>query len=398
LPTVTDESIQAKCFVGSSGSSAEACLVSTGPQQIRLLVPGGLKPYEGVTSAAVFSKGFVDVLEPEKYYPVHPVIIAGIVIAGLLWYVVLPLHLANKWRKEKNRIKKQERVVAAWFSPPKHKDGTDFTPAETALLVDKKLDNTKITATIISLAQKGFLEIFIDTKEKVSFTSLKNHSEMSGLKDFEKEIFTGLFTDPESAHDIVTEGSLKVSNEFYKNAQSFKKKLSKSLVKEGLFEKELISTEQSGTGLGMFALFTLNIFLAIVSFFFLRKNVKITEKGIEKYSEAKSLENFLVSQDEKLDFQAEKQMFFEKLLPYASAFGVEDVWIERFKEFNVANPEWIKGDVANVYVISRISDSINSTVKTATTPTSSSSGFSSGYSGGGGSVGGGGGGGGGGSW
>jgi len=92
-------------------------------------------------------------------------------------------------------------------------------------------------------------------------------------------------------------------------------------------------------------------------------------------------------------------MMFEKLLPYAIAFGVEKVWAKRFQDLNIGQPDWYQGaspGILNSYVFVNSLNSSMKSFKMATTPTRSSSGFSSGF--GGGFSGGGGGGGGGGSW
>jgi len=125
---------------------------------------------------------------------------------------------------------------------------------------------------------------------------------------------------------------------------------------------------------------------------------KLTDAGIQAYSEAKSLKNFLSSQKEQLEFQAKTQVFFEKLLPYATAFGVEKIWAERFKGITLQKPDWYEGDF-NTMQFAVITSAINKSVtrSVANMTRSSSSGFSSGSSGGG-FSGGGGGGGGGGSW
>ncbi|KKS60048.1 MAG: hypothetical protein UV26_C0010G0001, partial [candidate division WWE3 bacterium GW2011_GWF2_42_42] len=84
--------------------------------------------------------------------------------------------------------------------------------------------------------------------------------------------------------------------------------------------------------LAIMSFFIGNVFLAVVSFIWGRKSPRRPDSGIQTYSEAVSLKNFLVSQDPQFDFQAQEMMFFEKLLPYATAFGVEDVWLKRFKD------------------------------------------------------------------
>jgi uncharacterized membrane protein len=90
--------------------------------------------------------------------------------------------------------------------------------------------------------------------------------------------------------------------------------------------------------------------------------------------------------------------FFEDLLPYAIALGVEKTWAKAFSHIYEQPPEWYSGTMTNFTALSladSISRTTSATAKTFSAPTSSGS---SGYSGGGGFSGGGGGGGGGGGW
>ncbi|MCC7501746.1 MAG: DUF2207 domain-containing protein, partial [Flavobacteriales bacterium] len=92
---------------------------------------------------------------------------------------------------------------------------------------------------------------------------------------------------------------------------------------------------------------------------------------------------------------------FEKYLPYAIAFKVEQIWGERFQSMisrslvdNSYHPTWYSGSIMNYGSFSsHMNSSLSSSVQSSSTPPSSSGG-----SGGGGSSGGGGGGGGGGGW
>jgi uncharacterized membrane protein len=119
--------------------------------------------------------------------------------------------------------------------------------------------------------------------------------------------------------------------------------------------------------------------------------------GAQIARDAHSLKNFLTSQKRQLEFQAQNQMMFEKLLPYAIAFGVEKVWAKRFEKINLHEPSWYQGysttsSFNSIYFAGALSNSFSS-FKSSSAPSSSGSGF-----GGGGFSGGGGGGGGGGSW
>jgi len=137
-----------------------------------------------------------------------------------------------------------------------------------------------------------------------------------------------------------------------------------------------------------------------VAFLFGRVMPRKTVFGAEAKNVAFSLKNFLTSQKRQLEFQADKQMMFERLLPFAVAFGVEKIWAKRFETLNITQPSWYHSYSSNNFNSYLLVNSLNSSfrsINTAATPTRSSSGFSSGFSGGG-FSGGGGGGGGGGSW
>ena len=89
------------------------------------------------------------------------------------------------------------------------------------------------------------------------------------------------------------------------------------------------------TFLAITSALTLNILLFLVSLTFGKALTKRTTYGAEQNSVAHSLKNFLASQERQLEFQAKNQMLFEKLLPYAIAFGVEKIWAERFADLNL---------------------------------------------------------------
>lgn len=83
---------------------------------------------------------------------------------------------------------------------------------------------------------------------------------------------------------------------------------------------------------------------------------------------------------------------FDRYLPYAIAFGVEDAWAEQFKDIYTNEPAWHTGSMGRFSVLSLASDIQTFSTDFTAASMPSSSGVSSG------SVGGGFGGGGGGSW
>jgi uncharacterized membrane protein len=396
-PFIEAKNLNVICYTGVKGSSNQYCeYVITNTPSVTTQSILSLGPSEGLTIAVSFPKDKVAQLEPKRDW-LGSLLTILFWIAGIGWYLLLPIWAFSMYLKESFNVKNKQKIVAAWFSPPKKASGQFYSPAETAYIHFKKIDNKFLTATLIDLAQRGFIKIRVESKKEITFIKTDKEASLANLTPFENDLIQGLF---QKSSDVETKlKSLKKSTKFAKQVSNFKDHLSKSLKPEGLFKYDPVTYSTVIVTLGLIAMFvTGNILLGLVLLAFLRTAVPRTDIGIEKYSEAASLKNFLVSQDTQLDFQAENQMFFEKLLPYASAFGVEDVWIKRFGNLDIKVPDWYEGDIGNFYALGVINHSIASAIGSSVSyaSSSSSSGFSSGFSGG--SSGGGGGGGGGGSW
>lgn len=428
---VANRDITSICYTGSVGSTSQECKLQyvfneTGSKVLEITSTKSFLPGEGITIASSFPKGYVAVAEPEEYHLIHPIVLAILIIVAVLYYLFFPVFLLFNYFKERNRVKNNAKIVAAWFDPPKDSRGVLYTPAETSLLLKPQIDSKLISATIIQLAQRGYLKIHFTkkdglfSKDKISFEQLKP-IESTELKDFENDLLNALFSskstlgtlsnfipalgnflgtnDTEEEKDgnkVVDLDSLKRNSVFMEHINSFKDDLGIKLKMHNDTERTLKEFENRIGILSFISIMGANIPAFLITVLLLRKQINFTDKGIEQYSFAKSLKNFIDSQDAQYDFQAERQMFFEKLLPYATAFGVEDVWIKRFGDLDLSQSDWYSGNSTNFTDLMVMNSLLNTTISTAMTPTSSSSGFSSGFSGG--SSGGGGGGGGGGSW
>lgn len=393
--TINSSDVNASCFTGISGSTLSDCSVSLNENYVEVSTNSVLNPGEGITVVLGFPKGNVAQLEPKKdnsdlFLTIFLICLA---VIGVIWYLLFPIWLGLKRNDNRKFLKKHLRVVAAWFDPPKDKFGNNLTPAEVGLLIDKKPDHKEVTATIIHLAQKGYLKIVSDDG---NFTVVENRTlGISDLKSFEKLIYNGLF----SKSGEVTLKDIKKSKELGKNISTFYTEVTDSLEDDNVFEKKLSTQKGLNTLYWTLSLASFNLPLILVLVIFRNYYVRLTLDGVQKYSETLSLFNFLESQDEQLDFQAKNQMFFEKLLPYATAFGVEKIWAKKFEDINFESSDWYDGDLNSVNNYALLSRNLNSSVRSSMSSyssTTSSSGFSSGFSGG--SSGGGGGGGGGGSW
>lgn len=398
-PYMESRDLKVVCYTGSVGSKDQNCetlITKTPGVFIQSSYP--LAPTQGLTGVISFPKGKVAVLEPRRDW-FGELLALILLLIQLLWYVGLPFFVFYLYLKEKSNLSRKQKIVAAWFSPPKDPMGNLYTPALTGYIYDKKIDNKFITATIIHLAQRGFIKIKVESKDNITFyrTEKALNFQSPDITKYEKDVLEGLFDDGDKTEAALKK--LKKDKTLAKNVSDFKSNIQKAIKPDKLFKWDPLNYAGLFIALGIGSIFmTWNFPLAIVCILFGAKSAPRTDLGIEKYSEAASLKNFLVSQNDQLDFQAENQMYFEKLLPYATVFGVEDIWIKRFGNLDIKVPDWYDGDISTFYALNSINHSIAGAVSSSVTYNNakSSSGFSSGFSGG--SSGGGGGGGGGGSW
>ena len=394
LPKETPlESIKVACYTGVKNSTEQNCETEVVDTQVAAYTTKPLAAGEGLTVVVSFPKGIVAVLEPTPYVPFSETLIGKIVgalfaIASFVWYFCMPIFMVIAWLVW-GRDPKVAGPVSAWFDPPKTSDGRFLTAAETGSLIDEKVNTRDIVAAIVQLAQKGFL--IIEERKKKDFYLVKTDMQTNSLQPFEQTLLKKLFQ---------TEKEFRVKNsEQQETVTTVTSMIYQSLLDENYFQNNPKTIRTIFTIIAVVALFTFNIFLAIVAFLFGRYMPRKTKTGAEAASVAKSLKNFLVSQKPYLQFQAQEQAMFEKLMPYAIAFGVEKIWAERFKDIALAAPSWFHAYDSTHFSSIMLANALHnsySDFSRAATPTSSSSGFSSGFSGG--SSGGGGGGGGGGSW
>ncbi|MBS1569743.1 MAG: DUF2207 domain-containing protein, partial [Bacteroidetes bacterium] len=310
-------------------------------------------------------------------------------------------------------------TVIPLFEPP---DG--LSPASVGAVMNGGEDNAQITPAMINLAVKGHIRIEEDkekmllgliTKENYTLVKLKPGS---GLPKEEQELLNRMFGDGAERFEI--DGTYSPSVQAMASAfradlrgqwHSF---LNKG--RNGMFWLIPIFTVIFSFVALLFmhnAYWGDNDVLYIIAFaignflLFLLYQYLIRKPSVEKQALRAKLLGFKMY----LSAAEEKQLqhfnppamtpeVFEKYLPYAIAFGVEEIWGDRFQDMISKalvqpnyRPGWYNGSIGSFGSFSSsMSSSFSSSVQSSSTPPSSSG------SGGGGSSGGGGGGGGGGGW
>lgn len=398
IQNVIKDQLTADCYTGLIGSSTSICTSEIVSSGVVFSTDTFLNQSEGLTIAVTFPKNIVSILEPTEVVPFFDTVIGKIVfvllmVLGVFWYILYPLYLPLKWYLTGRDPFNQNGKVQALFESPKTKTGRHLTPAESGTLIDEHAGPREISALLVDLARRGYLTIIENKKNDFSLEKGKEFLEDTTLRGFEKTLLKGIF---KSSKKI----QLKEAK-LYETVKKVQDELYHSLVHEGYFPEHPEKVRSFYMGIHAAASITFNFFLILTASIFGRIMPKKTLDGVQTANLTRSLKNFLNSQERQLEFQAKNQLFFEKLLPFAVAFGVEKVWADRFKDINMQQPDWYISSTANsAFTANTFTRSLNSSFSSfnsAANPPTSSSGFSSG-SGGGGFSGGGGGGGGGGSW
>ncbi|MFA6513450.1 MAG: DUF2207 domain-containing protein, partial [Patescibacteria group bacterium] len=315
---IEKEKINLKCFAGGYGSTQSDCRADNVEGMPVFGTNNYLMSNSGLSVVISFPKNIVAVLEPKEFVSFWETWVGKLLslLLGLLaltWYVGLPFFIIYKWFKSGRDPKGTVGVTSAWFDPPKTQDGKRFlTPGEVGTLGDETVDMKDISASIVDLARRGYLTI--DERKKGDFYLIKNKEADKSLLNYEETILTKFF-------GMKNEIRIK-SEKLATDVEQVKNEMYEQVVEDKLFDKNPQTTRTIYYVIAGIALFTGNFFLAIVAFLFGRVMPRKTVYGVEAKNVSFSLKNFLTSQERQLTFQADKQMMFEKLLPFAVAFGV----------------------------------------------------------------------------
>ncbi|PIF01860.1 MAG: hypothetical protein CR979_01770 [Propionibacterium sp.] len=311
----------------------------------------------------------------------------------------------------------QKAVIGKWqgpkpvvvqFTPPR-----GVRPGEIGTLLDAKVDNVDITASIIDLAVRGYIHIEPNATGK-AHTFYPTAKPLGNLTQYERRLYDKLFYNygPVSTDDMDDGNYTSLSSET-------RELLDRRVVEVGWFKTSpknerfkfyavataLIITGAIATfhgvafGWGIFGLALIVLGLGLA--FSVRKYGSRTALGSAVLAQTKGFEQYLLTAEaDQIRFE-EGIDVFSRYLPYAIIFGVTDRWVKIFKQLEQANIyyadlSWYGSqsfhNFRSAYFVNSMTgmtDSISAAIRSSE---SSSSGGGSGFSGGGGFGGGGGGG------
>ena len=360
-----------------------------------------LKPQEGVTVRLIFPDNFFNKI------PFSQKIIwwfsdnFGFFIPVIVFAILLFL-----WREFGKDEKKGSIVVR--YKPPEN-----LTPAEAGTLIDDRVDNKDISATIIDLAHKGYLQIekkkeknLIFKRENIILKKVKSPD--NNLKEHELILFNGIFSGFETSVDLK-----ELKKYFYSTAKRFKDYMYRYITEQKklyTFNPKIVRNIFVVAGaififIAMFYpynirtdIFTGSLLSALFCFLFSIIMPQKSHLGAKLYRDILGFKEFIekVEHDRLKRLAEENPQIFSEILPYAIAFNIEKKWSKKFDNINISPPTWYvgyyhSGIFSPSELISSLNDDLSSISKTIASGSTSSGG-------GGGFSGGGGGGGGGGSW
>lgn len=408
------EIIQMACYTGQYGSTEQNCEYSESGTSVTFSA-ANLRPGDNLSIAVGFSKGIITTPPPPTKFQQY----GYQIITGLFGLILLGYYLFT-WLKY--GIDPAKPIVIPLFDPP-----AGLSPASVGMVSKGFYWQDFITASVVSLASKGYLRIEENTKSSLfgifkqkEFDLIREKLPDDSLPKEEKKLLSSLFT---SDSRITLDG--KYDSKVADAVQKFQSSLGSQwnpLIYKGFNVKFWILPILLIIGYIVFIINMEDYFVfqgkAPLLMGFIGGNIilffiyqwLIRKPALEKLklrAEIDGFKMYMAAAEEKLlqfsnppELTPEK---FEKLLPYAMVLDVDEIWGEKFQKMlslsstaQQYHPTWYTGGmIQRASFAHMLNSSLSNTISQSSHKPSS--GGSSG-SGGGGFSGGGGGGGGGGSW
>lgn len=139
--------LQNSCYTGAYGSSSQNCTVKVLSDRSIEWTAADLKSNEGLTVAVGFNKGVMIPPPPPTFFEKF-----GILIGGFIVFIGLIFYYYSTWRKY--GVDPEKPIVYPQFNVPEN-----LSPASLGYLRNENFKNKYLTAAIVNLAIKGYVQI-----------------------------------------------------------------------------------------------------------------------------------------------------------------------------------------------------------------------------------------------
>jgi uncharacterized membrane protein len=364
LPKPIKESrLKLDCFTGKQGATEKNCEIKIiNERTIDIIATKPFEAYENLTIVIGLPQGSITPPSLFKkiiwYLTDHGIIFLPF-ITLLIMYLI--------WKKHGRDDQTVKNTIMPHYTPPE-----DMTPTETGVLIDEKLHPQDLTATIIDFAIKGYINIKEIAEKKIIGEkydyelTLKKPYETT--RKFEKQFMETIFTNNQKGETVKISDLKKT---FPKNIRKIKKAIIKQMVKDDFFPHDPSKVRAIYYGIAFAVFFISNSFIfglnsivigisAGIIAIFGRYMPRKTRKGTESYYHLRGLYEYIdTAEKDRMEFQEKENIIFEKLLPYAMAFGLISKWANAFKGLVKEPPQWYSSTNPNAFDLNYFAISMN---------------------------------------
>jgi len=399
---------QVAVYTGAEGSEAAEADIDTAGNTVTFTMQRPLNAYEGLTIGVGWPAGHISSRPSRRGYLALEII--------RWWPLALPfLAFIFAFRSWSSRGRDpEESAIAVQYEPV-----AGLSPAELGTLVDHRAEMRDITATLVDLAVRGYVRIEERRERRLlgllsdtefEFHLLQPREKWDGLANHERRYLNALFQYSTSV-ELST-----LANRFYTWLPGIRDHIYERLIERGYYLRRPDSVKNNwlgggvmvlvaGVGAAFWAAATSPVWISPVALgiggitsgltllLFAPLMPARTEAGARAREAALGFREFLSRvETDRYRRKITSPEMFERYLPYAMAFEVEEKWARAFEDIYREPPGWYTGPGTGQFHASAFSSRM-SELSSAASSTMASSPSSSG-SGGGGSSGGGSGGGG----
>lgn len=381
-----------------------------------------LNSAEGMSLVVGFTKGLVPILEGNAP-PAFNLDIIDVLIFSLICLITFFVVFYLWWEKGRDNWFKRRYIddpnttdevkpigghdtIVVEYDPPEK-----LRPGEMGQILFEDLRPVALTATLVDLAVRGYLQIKEEEKGLIlktkDYTFIKQNKDWGDVLPYEKSLLEGIFANL----DFVSLSDLKKT--LYQATKEVKDKINQEMVDKKYFKENpgKVKSRYGGIGATLFIIpfiaFSVsslqNIFQheiavllamvvsgAIFVVFGLFMSAR-TAAGHEMKNRILGYKLFISTAEKYRQQFFERQNMFNEILPYAILFGVTEKFTKAFSDLGMKPPQtnWYVGAAA--FNAATFSNSMSAFAGSFNSSMSSTSGFSGGGAGGGGGGGGGGG-------
>lgn len=347
-PGVDPAAVERACFTGPLGSVEQACRVASGVAALSFAAERSLAPREGLSVVVGLPKGAVR--EPSRSERWRARARDHLSAWALLPALALAA-LIGLWRAE-GRDPAGRAALPVRYEPPE-----GLSPAEVGVVLDERVDLVDVSATLLDLAVRGYLQI--EEVEGEGFLFLRDRDwrlvklrDAGGLRSHEALLFGRLF----AAGDAVRVSALR--NRFYVHLPAVREAIDEAVSRAGRFfptSPALVRRRYAAAGVaalvvGLAAFWTnapprAAVAIALTGglvLLFSRVMPRRTARGRAVYEEILGFREFVARVDrdrlERMGGRSPER--FERVLPYALVLGAADVWAQAFEGLYREPPRW----------------------------------------------------------